>query len=133
LTRKEFLGLCFLFGCNDFEEEKEMRVNKLWPYLVKSGNPLLQKKDNLLVFITPAQSNEASIDDASSQPTGRTTYATMPTRLQTPPSNVDFIKQTGSGLSVAPMEVLNTNEWGWLNQFLYVISPLWDDIIYCKK
>lgn len=91
------------------------------------------KKANLLVFITPAQSNEASVDDATAQPTGRTTYATMPPRLQTPLSNVDFVKQSGSSLSIAPMEVLNTNEWGWLNQFFYVISPLWDDIIYCKK
>lgn len=98
-----------------------------------SSQGVYPKKDNLLIFITPAQSNSGSIDDGTAQPTGRVPYANMPTRLQTPLANVDFVKQTGSSLSVADMEVSASNEWGWINQFLYVISGSWDDIIYCKK
>lgn len=106
-----------------------MRVNKMMSFF--SGSSL--KKPYLLVFITPAQSNAGTIDDGTAQNTGRVPYANMPTRLQTPPSNIDFVKQVGSSGFIAPMEVVVTNQWGWLNQFLYVISPLWDDIIYCKK
>jgi hypothetical protein len=98
-----------------------------------SSSPF-RKKDNLVLIIMPAQSNEGTVDDAGTQETGSVPFANLPSHLTTAPSNIYYIQKSGGGtLTLAQWSVPNSLEWGWLNQTLYVLSGSWDEILFGKE
>ncbi len=124
MTRKEFLGLCFLFGCSD----EEMNIKKLWHFL-GSGS----FKPNILLLIY-GQSNEGTDTTPGSEATGQTAFANMPSYLSgMTVSNIDFIKVILGVATQTDWVVNNAVAWGWLNQVLYLVRQRWTNVIYAKR
>jgi hypothetical protein len=98
-----------------------------------SASPF-QKKQYLLVLGMPAQSNMGTIDQANQQETGSVPFADQPVYLQTAPSNVYYVQQAGAGvLNIAQWSVPASLEWGWFNQYLYVVSSAYTEVMFGKK
>lgn len=108
--------------------------NGAYWYGQSGGSDLFPKKSYLLVLVMPAQSNEGGVDNTGTQETGSVPFSDLPSHLSTAPTNVFYIQKSGGGtLALAPWTVPVGLEWGWYNQFAYVISGSWNEIIIGKE